>query len=146
MKQESVENIELIKRFYKAMAENDWSAARTVLDPDIEWDERAAPGLWFNGKHYGSDDVFRKVIDPAYDKFERFGLKMKKFYALGRIVVAFGYFSGRGKLTQLKMHAPTVHVWTLYDGKAVRFQGFHDTLEWLVALGLTSVQTQRMAA
>ena len=146
MKQESVDNVKLIKKFYKAMAENDWSAARTVLDPDIEWNETAAPGLWFNGKHYGSDDVFRKVIDPAYGKFEGFGLKMKRFYAMGQTVVAIGHFTGRGKLTQLKMNAPTAHVWTIVDGKAVRFHGFHDTLEWQVALGLTTVQTHQMAA
>lgn len=144
MKKQGSENIRLIKQFYASLAGNDWSEARAVLDPDIEWNETAAPDLWFNGKRFGSDDVFKHVIDPAYGKFERFGLKMKKFYAVGQMVVAIGYFKGLGKTTQLKLHAPTAHIWTMGDGKAVRFHGFHDTLEWQVALGLTTVQ--RMAA
>jgi uncharacterized protein len=146
MKTAGVENIKMIKHFYSALAENDWSAARMVLDADIEWNEVAAPDLWFNGKRYGSDVVFKQVIDQAYAKFDRFELKMKKFYPVGQTVVAIGHFCGRGKTTQLKLHAATGHIWTISDGKAVRFQGFHDTLEWQVALGLTSVQTQRMAA
>jgi uncharacterized protein len=146
MKEIGAENIQLIKGFYSAMAENDWTTARAVLDADIEWNEAGAPGLWFNGKRYGADVVFKEVIDPAYGKLERFELKMKKFYAVGQTVVAIGHFSGRGKITQLKLHAPTAQVWTLSNGKAVRFQGFHDTLEWQVVLGQTSVQAQKLAA
>lgn len=146
MKQIASENIKLIKSFYAALADNDLVKARTMLDPDIEWNEVAAPNLWFNGKRYGSIDVFKHVIDPAYDKCDSIELKMKKFYAVGQTVVAIGHYSGRGKITQLKLNAPTAHVWTLSDGKPVRFEGFHDALEWQVVLGLTSIQTERVAA
>jgi hypothetical protein len=90
--------------------------------------------------------VFKDVIDPAYGKFDRFGLKMKKFFAVGEYVFALGHFSGRSRATHLKLYAPTAHIWTIANGRAVRFQGFHDTLEWQVALGLTAVQNQQMAA
>jgi hypothetical protein len=146
MKKEGAENIKLIKNFYKAIAQKDWSAARAVLHPDIEWTEVAAPGLWFNAKRYGSEAVFRDVINPAYGKFDRFGLKMKKFFAVGENVIALGHFSGRSKATHLKLYAPTAHIWTVANGRAVRFEGFHDTLEWEVALGLTTVKSQQMAA
>lgn len=146
MKEVGAENVKVIKGFYKALADNDWSLARTVLDPDIEWNEVAAPGLWFNGKRYGSDAVFKKVIDPTYGKLEGFEVKMKKFFAVGQNVIAIGHFCGRGKTTQLKLNAPTAHIWTLAEGKAVRFQGFHDALEWQVVLGTTTVQAQGMAA
>jgi hypothetical protein len=49
-------------------------------------------------------------------------------------------------VTDLKLDAPTAHIWTLVNGKAVRFEAIHDVLEWQVALGLTSVQSERLAA
>jgi uncharacterized protein len=146
MKKEDAENIKLIKGFYKAMAQNDWAAAREVFYPDIEWTEFGAPGLWFHGRRYGSEAVFKDVIDPAYGKFDRFGLKMKKFFAVGDKVIALGHFRGRSNTTELNLYAPTAHIWTIANGRAVRFQGFHDTLEWQVALGLTTIQNQCLAA
>jgi hypothetical protein len=146
MKKQGAENIKLIKGFYKAMAQNDWAAAREVFYPDIEWTEFAAPGLWFHGKRYGTESVFKDVIDPAYGKFDRFELKMKKFFAVGDMVVALGHFAGRSKATDFKLYAPTAHIWTVAIGRAIRFQGFHDTLEWQVALGLTAIQNDCLAA
>jgi len=146
MKRKGAENIKLIKGFYQALSKNDWSAARNVLDPQIEWVEAAAEGLWFAGRHIGADAVFKDIVDSAQDKISQFQVKMKKFFVVGDTVVALGHFRGCGRATDIKLNAPTAHVWTLANGRAVRFQGFHDNLEWQVALGLTTVQSQRLAA
>ena len=146
MKKTGSENARRVKGFYCAMSGGDWSAARSFLDADIQWVEPNVPGLWFSGTHYGSDAVFKKIIDVVYDKFENFHVRMKRVFAVGDHVVALGSFHGRGKTTGLKLDARVAHVWTLRDGKAIRFQAFHDTLEWQVALGTTSVQSKLMAA
>jgi hypothetical protein len=44
------------------------------------------------------------------------------------------------------LYAPTAHIWTVANGRAIRFQGFHDTLEWQLALGLTAIQNDCLAA
>jgi len=146
MKREASDNIKLIKGFYEALSSNDWSAARKVLAPNIEWIEPPVPGLWFGGRHLGADAVFKEVIEPTQGKFDKFQVKMKKFFAIGEHVIAVGSCRGRGKTTRIKLEAATAHVWTLCDGRAVRFEGIHDILEWQVALGLTLVQSNRMAA
>jgi ketosteroid isomerase-like protein len=146
MKKTERANARLVRGFYLSMSGGDWTAGRSFLDPDIQWCEPSIPGLWFSGTHFGTDAVFKKIIEVGYDKFDDFHLRIKKVFAVGDHVVALGTFHGRGKTTGLKLDARTAHVWTLREGKAIRFQAFHDALEWQVALGVTSVQSKLMAA
>jgi ketosteroid isomerase-like protein len=44
------------------------------------------------------------------------------------------------------LDAATIHIWTLRDGKAVRFEAYHDEASWLDAMGLARSNSQRMAA
>jgi hypothetical protein len=54
----------------------------------------------------------------------------------GETVVVLGRYRGLAKRTGRRLDVPCVHVWTLRDGKAVRFQQFLDTQGWNDALGL----------
>ncbi len=146
MKDQSYENIKLLKSFYEAASRGEVGPARDALDPNVEWIEPNLPGLWFSGTHRGIEAVFKEVIGPTTEKLERFRVKMKKFYAVGDHVVAVGSFRGRGKATGKDLNAPTAHVWTLRNGKAVRFEAFHDPARWREALGLAQPEPQRMAA
>ena len=89
---------------------------------------------------------FKDVIGPTNEKIEKFRVKMRKFFAVGDHVVAIGSSRGRGKATGKDLDVATAHVWTLRNGKAVRFEGFHDSTEWREALGLAQPEPQRMAA
>ncbi len=139
----SRENIKVVKSFYKSVLNGDNESARMVLDPNVEWIERNGPSLWFSGTHRGPDEVFKKVIEPTFEKIAKFSLDIKKYYEVGDYVVVLGRFYGRGKITGKELRAPTAHIWTLRNGKAVRFEAYHDTASWLEALGAT---TERMAA
>ena len=145
MKRQDKENIGIVRDFYRALANGDQGHAHTLLDPNIQWVE-SAEGLFFSGRHYGRQLVFDEVIEPTHDKIREFQLKPKKFFAVGDMVVVLAHETGRGRVTDLKLDAPTAHIWTLVNGKAVRFEAIHDVLEWQVALGLTSVQSERLAA
>jgi ketosteroid isomerase-like protein len=134
------ENTRLIKNFYRGLSQNDWNLARSVLDEDIEWDEPLAPDLWFGGHHFGLAEVFKDVLEPAYDRFRKLEFRMRKFFSVGDKVFALGHARGRSEATNIVLDAPLAHIWTIANGKAIRFQGFHDLLEWRIALGLTSVQ------
>ena len=146
MKQRKRENVKLIRSLYRAIDRGDWATARQLVDPNIEWNEPHAPGLWFSGRHCGIDNVFREVIDPARDKFDNLHLKIKKLFPIGQHVVALGVFHGYEKTEGLLLEAPTAHIWTLRDGKAIRFEAYDDVLEWHFALGVTSFQPKLMAA
>jgi len=146
MKDQRHENIKLVKSFYAAVSRGELAAARNQLDTDVEWIEPGLAGLWFSGTHRGAEAVLREVIVPASEKIETFRVKIRKFFGVGDHVVAVGGFRGVVKATGKDLDAATAHVWTLRNGKAVRFEGFHDVSEWREALGLAQVEPQRMAA
>ena len=146
MKSKSKLNIGIIKSFYRALSNGDLVDARSVLPPEIEWTEPCAEGLPFGGTHKGKEAVFKDVIDVIYDYIREFEIKPKKFFAVGDLVFVLGYSTGLGKITDLKLKAPTAHLWTLRNGTAVKFQAFHDVPAWQFALGLMSAEPEKLAA
>ncbi len=146
MKDTAHENIKLVKSFYAATSRGELASARSALDPEVEWIEPGLPDLWFGGTHRGPDRVMDEVIAPASEKIEKFHVKMKKFFAVGNHVVALGRFRGYGKVTGKTLDAATAHVWTFRNGKAVRFEAFHDPVNWRDVMGLAQPEPQRMAA
>jgi len=140
------EHVEAIKKFYHHMAENDWMKAREFLDPEIEWIEPKLEGLWFSGRHDGVNSIWREVLEKAGDSVEKVHWKMRKFFAIGDHVVVIGKIHGRGRATQIKLAAPVAHIWTFDDGRAVRLEALHDIDQWKVVMGLTALQSQRLAA
>jgi ketosteroid isomerase-like protein len=146
MKNKDKENISIAKAFYRALSNGDQGHAQMLLDPDIEWLEPATEGLYFSGPHRGRQVVFEEVIEPTHDKIAEFEWKPKKFFAVRDKVVVLARETGRGRITDLKLDAPTVHMWTIANGKALRFEGVHDVLKWKVALGQTSAQPEQLAA
>jgi ketosteroid isomerase-like protein len=146
MKSQIQDNLKLVKSFYDAASRGDFGPCRDALDPNVEWIEPNVPGLWFSGTHRGAEAVWSRVIGPTAEKFDKFRVNMKGFYAVGDHIVVTGYFHGRAKATGKELDAATAHVCTVRDGKIVRFEAFHDAANWLETLGLARADTERMAA
>jgi ketosteroid isomerase-like protein len=124
--------VNTVREFYGAFAQGDF--ASITLDPQIEWIEPNVPGLWFSGTHYGSEAVFKEVIEPASKNLDAFHVQCDHFLAADDHVIVTGHFQGRGRDTGIELNAPFAHVWTLHGDKAVRFQDYTDTANWLHAL------------
>jgi ketosteroid isomerase-like protein len=62
------------------------------------------------------------------------GPAARDFLDAGDDVVVLGRYRGVAQGTGKKLDVPFVHVWTLQDGKAVRFRQFLDTAGWREAL------------
>jgi ketosteroid isomerase-like protein len=131
------ESIERVKAFYDAADRGDLSAATQVLDPDVEWREPNVPALWFRGIHYGAEAVRREVLEPVVAKLADFSMTMKKYFEVGSHVIVIGRYQGRVKTTGKKLDAPAAHIWTLWNGKVVRFEAYHDGAKWLEAFAET---------
>jgi len=127
------ESVGQVKAFYDAADQGDFGAASQALDPDIEWKEPNVPALWFRGIHYGAEAVRREVLEPMVAKIADFSMTMKKFFEVGSHVIVVGRYQGRVKTTGKELDAPTAHIWTLRNGKAVRFEAYHDGAKWLEA-------------
>ena len=116
MSDKTYQNINLVKTFYRRLSGGHLYSACEALHPDIEWTEPDLPGLWFSGTRWGSKAVLNEIIAPVTEKLQGFRVKLKKLFPVR------------------KLDAAAAHVWTLRDGKAVRFAAFHDALSWQQAL------------
>lgn len=125
-------NVEIVRSGYEMFAKREFTAL--PFDPEIEWIEPDIEGLWESGTHHGMQAVIKEVFRPIDEKFEDFRLECEQYLDAGDHVVVTGRFLGRAKETGHELDARFAHVWTLRDGKAVRFEGHSDTANWLRAL------------
>ena len=131
----SQENIKVVQSFFDALGHGDMDAAGAALDPQIEWIEPGVPGQWFAGTRHGVDAVFAEVVGQTLEHVEEFSLQIDQYLDAGEYVVALGQFGGRGKRSGRVFSIPGAFVYTVRGGKIVRFQAYHDTAQWLQALG-----------
>ena len=128
----SQDNIKTVREFYGAVARGDFS--NLPLDSQIEWIDPDVPDLWFSGTHHGRDAVLSEVIEPTFERIDDFRVQCDQFLDAGDHVIVTGHFLGRGKNSGMELDAPFAHVWTVRGNKAVRFEGYTDTANWLYAL------------
>lgn len=140
------DNLELIRSCYDAFDAKDFDTLRNAMASNIEWVEPEVSGVWFSGTRRGPEAVIKEVFEPTFGKFADFRVEADQFLQVGEHIVVTGRFRGRGKTTGKELNANTVHVWTLRDGKIVRFQAYHDVANLLEALGTASYEAQRLAA
>jgi uncharacterized protein len=116
-----------------AYACGDWQVAIEALDPDIEWDFSAID--WPDqGVARGRDEVlrfFRRFLG-AWDDY---GVEFEGFIPAGDEVVVFVRESGVGKGSGVRVEQAWAQVWTVRDGRMVRFRAFADREQALGAAG-----------
>ena len=131
----SQETINVVQSFFDALGRGDMAAAGAALDPQIEWIEPGVPGQWFAGTRHGRDAVFKEVVERTPEHVEEFSLHIDQYLDAGEYVVTLGQLRGRGKRSGRAFSIPGAFVYTVRSGKIVRFQAYHDTAQWLQALG-----------
>jgi ketosteroid isomerase-like protein len=128
-----VSAVGLVRRSYEAFARDDMDGVLGDMAPDIEWHQ--AQGLPHGGLYRGLDEVRRNIFDPLDEEWwDEFTADPDEFLDAGSEVVVLGRYRGRAKGTGKQLDVPFVHVWTVRDGKAVRFRQFLDTAGWVEAL------------
>ena len=125
--------VDIVRRSYEAFARDDMDGVLADMHPNIEWHQ--AQGLPHGGYYRGIDEVRRNIFDPLDDEWwDEFDADPDEFLDAGDQVVVLGRYRGVAKATGKRLDVPFVHVWTLRDGRAVRFRQFLDTAGWVAAL------------
>jgi uncharacterized protein len=137
----SHENVELISRMYRpaeAMTKDDLLAAlpeliRDIADPEIEWIE--APRV-DRGTYRGHDGV-RRAFHHWLDGFDEYSFGIEQILDFGDDVLVVAHEEGRGATSGVVVSATSYQLFTIRDGKVVRFRGFSDEASARQAAGLT---------
>jgi len=126
-------NVGLVEAIYAAFAKGDIPAILATMDPAIEWVSGGSrddfPTLGVRHGVDGAASFFRDVAQ--HDQFTSF--EPRQFVASGNMVVALGHYGITVKSTGAHFESDWAHVFTIKDGKGVRFQEFTDTAAFLKA-------------
>src|SRR5829696_2819176 len=129
----SQENVELVRRGFDAFARRDIDAILAGLDPDI--DVRPAPELPGADSYHGHAG-FVAFMERFLESWEEYRLTPERFIDAGDQVVVLYQAVGRGRGSGIDLETRFGHVWTVREGRAVRWEVFRTHGEALEAVGL----------
>ena len=118
-------NADHVRGLYEAFAKGDVPAVLAALDDNVEWTE--ADGFPHGGTYIGPDAVVDGVFARIGSEWDPFVADMKEFLDAGDNVVAIGRYRGTHKPTGGSLDSEAAVVWTLRDGKVIRFRQYVDT-------------------
>lgn len=119
-------NKEIISALYESFATGDVPSVLAVMDPQIEWTEAEGFPL-YDGTFVGPQAIVDGVFMRLGEIGDNFSVHAPQLVAEDDTVVALGTYTwnrkGSGEPAEVKM----AHVWTLANGKIIRFQQHVDT-------------------
>lgn len=124
----SQENVAVIKGIYRDFAAGDVPGVLGAMSPDVVWNE-ANNFPYADGNPYvGPQAIAEGVFMRCATEWGGFGVEMDAVHDAGDTIIAHGHYVGTYKATGKAQRTQAVHVWTMEDGKAVKFQQYADTL------------------
>jgi len=127
------DDVAVIAAVYRAFGRRDLPALLDLFDPDIEWIVPAGAGP-LAGVHRGHDDVLERMFLRLPDDPAQLVADPDEFLAAGDRVIVFGHHRGRSRRDGVSFSIPFVHVWTMRDGYAVRYEPYFDTAAFKTAV------------
>ncbi len=126
----SQENVEVVRSFYEAIRRGDVGTVLGLMDPQVEWNE-AENFLYADRSPYiGPDQILNGVFMRLMSEWEGFKAIPEQFIGMGDTVAVTGRYQGTYRETGKSVNAQLVHVYTVKDGKLVKFQQYTDTAQF----------------
>jgi ketosteroid isomerase-like protein len=117
-----------LRRGYEALNRGDLCVVLELLARDIEWHEPApSPEA---GIHRGRDS-FERFFRGWIESFDDFRVEPEEVVERGERLIAVVRQSGRGRASGVEIEARLAHVWTVDNGRAVRWEAVADADEAL---------------
>jgi ketosteroid isomerase-like protein len=129
----SASNVELVRTIYNALLRDDLDTALSFMDERIEY---VNPDYAVeSGRRYGHAGI-RANVENMRTSFEYWRFEPEEFIDVGDNVVVVGTFRARGRDSGLEIDRRQSRLWTIRDGKVVRYAWFDGPEEALEASGL----------
>jgi ketosteroid isomerase-like protein len=130
----SEENVEIVRRIAEDYAAGDDQAVIAVIDPNVEFDaSRFRP----DGEIYKGLEAMLEAQRTWRGTFADWKLEILEVRDGGDDVLVAGRESGRGKGSGAPIDQTFFAVFTLRDGKIIRWRHFSNRAEALEAAGLS---------
>ena len=126
----SEENVQTVRSIYDAFARGDVPAALGKMDQSIEWREAENFIYADRNPYIGPQAVLEGVFMRLGSDWEGFTVTPEEWLDAGVHVVLMGTYTGTHKATGREVRAQFAHVWSVREGRAVRFQQYTDTKQF----------------
>lgn len=124
-------NIDTIEKLYERLGERDYEGVMSHLADDIVWIVADNSPLADRSPYRGPAEMRSGVFDRLTAGFDKLVFDVDEIFECGGgdKVVALGYYYLRFHGQAEERKAQVAHIWTMRDGRAVKFQQYLDTLQ-----------------
>lgn len=119
-------NVQIVQQIYAAFGKREVQTLLTFLSDEIDWQLLGPPKIAHAGPHRGRDQV-RRFFATVAETLEITQFEPREFITQDDKVVALGYYAGRVKSTGRQYASEWAHVFTLREGKVIKFREYADT-------------------
>ncbi len=131
----SQSNAQRIRSLYDAFARGDVPTVLGSLDPNIVWMEAENINYADRNPYRGPQAVAEGVFQRIGQDWSGYRIEIEQIVDGGNTVATLGRYHATNKNTGQPLNAQFVHVWSLSDGKIVRFQQYADTAQFARVTG-----------
>ena len=125
------ERLDVVRGIYDAFGSGDMDRVATLI-AECDWEE--AEGMPYGGRYRGAEDVFQNVFARIAADVENFSARPDEILPAGDDrVLALGRYAGIGRTAVVDV--AFAHLWTVRDGKIVKFVQYADTHKYRAAVG-----------
>lgn len=120
----------LVETIYESFAARDYEAVMSHFADDLVWIAADNSPLADQSPYHGIAAVRTGVFERIAAGFEKLIVVADEIFEAenGRVVV-LGYYHGKFQGAESEFKTQVAHIWTLRDGRAVKFQQYLDTLK-----------------
>jgi ketosteroid isomerase-like protein len=126
-------DIETLRLGYEAFSRGDWEAAFRTAHPDLEF--KTADRVTNPGTYRGLEEI-KRFFEDLFEPFEEVVAEPQEFFERGDLIVVFVLVRSRPMGSSAVVENRIGHLWTMRDGKVVRFEIFPEREKALEAAGL----------
>jgi ketosteroid isomerase-like protein len=116
------ENVEIVRKFYDAWARNELAAPTELMDPTVEYVN--PPGAIEPGVRRGIE-AFNHAVERVLEGWESWQMEPEQLTEVGDQVAVVVRYRARGKTSGVEVEGRESALFTLHDGKLVRYAWFH---------------------
>jgi ketosteroid isomerase-like protein len=120
------DNVRLIQRIYAAFGAGDVQTILDSVSDDAQWINHGPATIPYAGSRSGKTQI-REFFQAIADSTTGGKVIAEKFVAQADAVVATGRYTARVRDTGADIDTPIAHLFTVRNGKVVRWEGFSDS-------------------
>jgi ketosteroid isomerase-like protein len=115
-------NEDVVRRFYDAWARGEIPGPLELLDPEVEYANPA--GAIEPGTRRGVA-AFTAALETVFEAYEYWRTEIESLERIGDQVVVVVSYSMKGRGSGLEISGRESALWTLREGKVLRYEWFH---------------------